>query len=1370
MGELSRLRVGQAVGSGRTPLRRHSHAHVPSLPAANVNRPTVEDLFHAALALEGCDRGAYLDSACSEDPGMRAEVEALLATMTPAGGVLDRSPNAAEAAGLSTLPEDRGRLPERIDCYRILGLLGEGGMGTVYRAEHSDSGRSVALKVVRPEAISPTALRRFRYETEALSRLQHPGIARIFEAGTHETPRGPRPFFAMELVEGMPLDRYALDARLSLEERLRLFLQVCRAVDHAHRKGVLHRDLKPANVLVTPSGTPKVVDFGLARITEEDGGISTMHTQAGALLGTLRYMSPEQARNPTEVDARTDVYALGAIGFELLVGRLAHDLEGRGVIDAARVICTEEPMRLRHLRPELDEDLDAIFQRVLRRDPERRYPSAAAFAGDLEHFLAGGQLRATDAPPTRRRGLELLLVYAESDEGHVGRLSSQLEHLTIERLIRGQRRLSLDPMGAWRDQLAPGLSSADVVLLLVTPDLVASGILPALLAGGVDQDRLVALVVEACDWRRFAEGIPHLIPSSGEAIAEQVPAQAWTEAARALRGVLCGIEPRGGPSSRGASSSPSAPAEDLDALLAVIPGSTRGLVGREDEFTRLDTAYADQRVAVYGLVAFGGVGRTSLVHSWLRSTFEEASDVAFLGWSFHSQGTREQAGTSDQFLVCSLEALGDENPGEGSLWVRGRRLARLVSERRTVVVLDGIEPLQYEPGTDQAGQLKDAGLLGLLSELARDPGKAFTLVTSRVTLEGEFARHASVELNQLSVLEPEAAATLLRRRGVSGEEDELALAANYLGFHPLALVLAAEYQQTFGDGSAASIPAIPLLEPQLEHGRQAMAVMGAYEHALESEGEPLDAALLRTVGLFDRAVELDWLDALRQPPAIPGVTEELVNAGDRDLWESISRLRQWGLMLGGEQNIDTHPLIREYFGERLRAANEVGWRGAHQRLAEHLAATAAPFPESLRAMEPLLLAIVHGCKAGLPEVALRDVYFPRVQRGSVGFATNHLGGGGAVLGTLAHFFDRGRWGVFAEADEEGAAPLDTTGRLDVLCEAGVHLASIRSYAAPDAERCYALAQEICVERGEQQRLFRVLFGRWLGLMFRGMARPALELAGRILETAHSIGAPALLPAAHRAVSSSHFYRGEYTSALEHAEAGLAACDPAVVSESSRALTLEPSVSCLTYRGMSLWHAGYRERGLRHCDRAVDRAHRLGLAHSEAVALFLTAILHQWEGDVEGTLERAEQAARLSGEKGFHIWGKGGQILAAWARARAGQDPVESAATIERIVGTWGDNGEALLQPYWLLLEADVVRRGGRAREALGLLEQALALADATGEHWCDAEIARLNAVIFGSNAHGARWIGEARRIAEEQRSAPLLLRVHVTAEELERKA
>ncbi|MHC4218851.1 MAG: serine/threonine protein kinase [Planctomycetota bacterium] len=324
---------------------------------------------------------------CADDESLHEEVLALLETADEDETTSDNATTAAAGAHAADT-EPSPIFPKSIGRYEIKGIVDSGGMGIVYEAMQEHPHRRVALKVIRPGVTSAEALARFEHESHILGKLQHAGIAQIFEAGMFNAGNGRQPFFAMEFIRGESLTQFADNHKLGTRQRIELVAKVCEAVQHAHHRGVIHRDLKPRNILIDESGQPKILDFGVARATDSDVQTTTLRTDMGQLIGTVPYMSPEQAAGDVdEVDMRSDVYALGVISYELLAGRLPYDLSRKMVHEAVRIIREHEPTRLSSINRVFRGDVETIVGKALEKNRTRRYQSASELGSDIWRYL-----------------------------------------------------------------------------------------------------------------------------------------------------------------------------------------------------------------------------------------------------------------------------------------------------------------------------------------------------------------------------------------------------------------------------------------------------------------------------------------------------------------------------------------------------------------------------------------------------------------------------------------------------------------------------------------------------------------------------------------------------------------------------------------------------------------------------------------------------------------------------------------------------------------------------------------------------------------------------------------------------------------------
>ncbi|MEM8544965.1 MAG: AAA family ATPase [Cyanobacteria bacterium P01_H01_bin.119] len=473
-----------------------------------------------------------------------------------------------------------------------------------------------------------------------------------------------------------------------------------------------------------------------------------------------------------------------------------------------------------------------------------------------------------------------------------------------------------------------------------------------------------------------------------------------------------------------------------------LPQAVSYFVGRDAELDQLDAAWEDPKTRVISLVAFGGVGKSALVAEWLRRLADQGWRGAqhVLGHSFYSQGSRDEAQVSAEgFINEALRFFGDPSPEAGSALDKGERLARLIRRTRTLLILDGMEPLQWGAASVEVGRIKDQGLAALVRELAADnPG--LCVITTRQAV-ADISAAAKIDLEALS---DQAGAALLGALGVQGLQLELEAASRQVQGHGLALRLLGTYLQKVCRGDVRRIGEVDLARVDQELGGHAYKLVEKYERWLVPKQSTLQQgkrwvrkklglqndysrgeimlSILRLLGLFDRPAEVDCLAAVCAAPVIPGLTEALVNLSVEDCQWAVSNLIDYGLLsadsladVGNRRainsqfsipnSLDAHPLIREYFAAQLAGQYPDATKEAHRRLYEHLKQVAPELPDTLQKMMPLYHAVGHGGKAELWQEALDDVFYNRIQRKEEKFSERKLGAMGTDLAALIALFD-----------------------------------------------------------------------------------------------------------------------------------------------------------------------------------------------------------------------------------------------------------------------------------------------------------------------------------------------------------------------------
>jgi tetratricopeptide (TPR) repeat protein len=470
--------------------------------------------------------------------------------------------------------------------------------------------------------------------------------------------------------------------------------------------------------------------------------------------------------------------------------------------------------------------------------------------------------------------------------------------------------------------------------------------------------------------------------------------------------------------------------------IARLPVTNSELFGRENELKILDDAWANSQINVVSFVAWGGVGKTALVNNWLkqrmaRDNFRGAERL--YGWSFFSQGSSERAASADLFIENALRWFGDLDPTIGSPWDKGERLAHYIRQSRTLLILDGIEPLQHPPGPYE-GRLKDAAMQALLVELAAQQlGLCVISTRERIGDLIEF-ENGTVIQHSLDHLSPQAGTQILRSFDVNGEVGELEAASKEMHGHAFSLTLLGSYLQEVLDGDIRRRHEIDNLFEDSRYGTGADTMITAYEKWL---GKGMELAILRLLSFFDRPADIASLSVLRERPAISGLTESLQDFKAREWSQAVGKLRRIKLLAEASPDqpgmLDSHPLVREHFKQQLKRDHSNAWREGNNRLFEYLLHATKQFPDTIEEMSPLYAAVAHGCAADRHEEALL-VYSQRIQRGIQHFNWNNLGAYGPDLAVLSAFFEQ-LW-------EQPLPKLSHNAQSFVLNEAGVDLRAL----------------------------------------------------------------------------------------------------------------------------------------------------------------------------------------------------------------------------------------------------------------------------------------------------------------------------------------
>jgi tetratricopeptide (TPR) repeat protein len=804
-----------------------------------------------------------------------------------------------------------------------------------------------------------------------------------------------------------------------------------------------------------------------------------------------------------------------------------------------------------------------------------------------------------------------------------------------------------------------------------------------------------------------------------------------------------------------------------------LPITGSDVFGREEDIAFLDGAWANKDIHVVTIVAWGGVGKSTLLNHWLRRMAVEQYRSAQLvfGWSFYRQGTSGGTSSADEFLDAALAWFGDPDPRLGTAWEKGERLAKLIAHRRTLLVLDGLEPLQNPPGP-QEGRVREPSLQALLRELAGfNPG--LCVITTRTPV-ADIADHerTSALRRELDQLSSEAGAKLLRAAGVKGDEAELRNASDEFNGHCLALTLLGSYLTDAYHGDIRRRSEVSArLAHDVREGVHARKVMKSYQTWF---GEGPELAVLRMLGLFDRPADEKAVGALLKSPAIPGLTESLTDLRPTEWRTILAKLRRARLLAGEDPHnpgqLDTHPLVREYFGEQLRSQHTDAWKECNRRLYQYYRTLAPQLPNSFREMEPLFSAVICGCNAALFREALHEVYIPRIQRGDAYFAAKVLGATGPLLTVLVHFFEDGRWGSLVETALEGQS-LTAEDQLFILMQAGLYLTATRGMAAPEARICYERAEPLCRLLNHPRLLYVALIGQWRYTSVTDKTSAAMQIAERVHSLAQQRNDAALKVGAYRALAGNLFFLGDFESARQYAMRGVQIWRSGNVQSHAEEY-YTPAVGCLIYVAMSEWHLGEIASSQANMNEAISLARGLNDTNALALALNWAAILAINERNPAEVDRLASELIELSTRQNFVYWLAMGATYRGWARSVSG-DTTEGIPWIEHGIRDLRPTGTVLTLPEQLARKAEALYLADRASEALEAITEAERLAERVEQGNSCAELHRLRGVFLAAMSAEQAQIEAsfcaAIRIAKEQKSVSLEKRAEATYAEYHRQ-
>lgn len=640
---------------------------------------------------------------------------------------------------------------------------------------------------------------------------------------------------------------------------------------------------------------------------------------------------------------------------------------------------------------------------------------------------------------TPQNKAEVFVSYSHQDEKWKDMLEPYLKTLQHGAGISYWDDRQISTGDDWYPNIQEKMKKAKVAICLISVNYLASDFIqkeeiPFLIKKRKKEGLLlIPILIRDCPWKvvRWLKNI-QMIPSDGKSLVENFKGKENI----VLNEVVYLIDDHLKQKTKGSQKKAKKPVSQWKPLakknidIDRLPVTGAELFGRDKELKALDKLWDSDSTNVVSFIAWGGVGKSTLINKWLQYMGEDNYRGAkkVFGWSFYSQGTNDKVTSADRFIRDALEWFGDKNPDEGSAWDKGKRLGKLIGAEKNLLVLDGMEPLQS--GLDiEKGKIKDPALEMLLKQLAKK-NEGLCIITTREEVPDmkKFGdAYQEIELEQIS---KEAGRALLRVQGVRGSDNELESAVENFDNHALAINLLGSYLHDIPEHHISEANKIEDIDVEDERSRHPRRVIKAWEERL---GEGPELNILRIMGLFDRPADEGAVEALRKKPSIKYLTDHI---GRKDIFsKALRKLRSLNLIAKESEHdpgtLDAHPIIRQHFAEQDEQNFSETWIEANNRLYQYYKSVPKEFPETLEEMQPLFFAVTHGCAAGKYQEVLIDIYWKRINRKNEFYLHHKLGAKGIDLSLISKFFEK-KW-------NKPVSSLEKIYQIFVLGEAGFRL-------------------------------------------------------------------------------------------------------------------------------------------------------------------------------------------------------------------------------------------------------------------------------------------------------------------------------------------